>query len=381
MKADVVVVGAGIAGTAVTYFLAEGGLRVVLVDRNFPGQGATGRSAGFLVSQHWNEHDAVLARASREICSRAHPEGEAGFTTSGFLRVTTREEDVPVMRDRAKEVRNAGSPAEALSGRKLRRRFPWLGTSGLSGALFTPEDGYLDPYEVATGFLQQARDRGAELLVNRPVEGIDIKASRARGVVAGETTVEAEDVVLAMGPWTASLLQAHGLDLPMKGYRVQALVTAPIPDLPALPMLHEIPDGYYLRPEQTGLLVGDGTEYEEANPETYDREADFAVYTDLAAWLSQRVPPAAAAMVTRGWSGLCQATPDRLPLAGRAGGIEGLTVLAGFNGLGVMRAPPLARSVATEILGSRPSIDLTPFRPDRFTDSPDFPIQEGFTLR
>ncbi|MFQ5986736.1 MAG: NAD(P)/FAD-dependent oxidoreductase [Thermoplasmata archaeon] len=381
MKADVVVVGAGIAGTALTYFLAEGGLRVVLVDRNFPGQGATGRSAGFLVSQHWNEHDAILARASREICSRAHPEGEAGFTTSGFLRVTTREDDVPVMRDRAKEIRRAGSTAEVISGRKLRRRFPWLGTSGLSGALFTPDDGYLDPYEVATGFLHQARDRGAELLVNSPVEEIEIKASRARGVLAGETTVEAESVVLAMGPWTTSLLQAHGLDLPMKGYRVQALVTAPIPDLPALPMLHEIPDGYYLRPEKAGLLVGDGTEYEEANPETYDREADFVVYTDLAAWLSQRIPPAAAAMVTRGWSGLCQATPDRLPLAGLAGGIEGLTVLAGFNGLGVMRAPPLAKSIAAEILGSRPSIDLTPFRPDRFTDSLDFPIQEGFTLR
>ncbi|MEE9174195.1 MAG: FAD-binding oxidoreductase [Thermoplasmata archaeon] len=380
MKADVVVVGAGIAGTAVTHFLSEGGLRVVLVDRNYPGQGATGRSAGFIVSQHWNEHDAILARASREICTQVHPEGEAGFVAPGFLRITTREEDVPVMRDRAKEIRKTGSRAEVLVGRKLRRRFPWLGSSGIFGALFTPDDGHLDPYEVATGFLKRARERGAELLVNSPVEEITIRASRAQGVVAGETTVEAEAVVLAMGAWTTPLLRRHGFALPIKGYRVQALVTAPIPNLPALPMLHEIPDGYYLRPEQAGLLVGDGTEYAEANLETYDRGADFSLYTDLAAWLSRRVPPAGAAMVTRGWSGLCQATPDRLPLAGEVGEIEGLFILAGFNGLGVMRSPPLAQALAAHLLGRAPPFDLAPFRPDRFEAGMDFPIHEGFTL-
>ncbi len=380
MRADAVVVGAGIAGTALTHFLSEGGLRVVLVDRNHPGRGATGRSAGFLVSQHWNEHDAVLARASREICVSVHPEGESGFTASGFLRITTREEDVPVMRDRAKEIRKRGARAEVVTGRKLHRRFPWLGPSGVHGALWTPDDGHLDPYEVATGFVAQARERGAELLVNSPVEKIAIQASRAVGVVAGETTVEADHVILATGPWTRPLLRGLGVDLPIKGYRVQALVTAPIHGLPALPMLHEIPHGYYLRPEQAGLLLGDGTEYEEANLETYDRQADFALYTDLAAWLSRRIPPAAAAMVTRGWSGLCQATPDRLPLVGRIGGTEGLYVLAGFNGLGVMRSPPLAQALADHILGRAPTFDLAPFRPDRFEAGMDFPIHEGFTL-
>ncbi|MFQ6013032.1 MAG: NAD(P)/FAD-dependent oxidoreductase [Thermoplasmata archaeon] len=381
MRADVVVVGAGLAGTAVTHFLSEGGLRVVLVDRHYPGQGATGRSAGFLVSQHWNEHDAALARASRELCARAHPEGEAGFTPSGFLRVTARAEDLPVMRDRARGIRRAGLRAEYLPGRKLRRRFPWLRTAGLAGGLLTPDDGYLDPYEVALGFLEGVRERGAELLVNSPVEELTIRSSRVAGVVVGEGAVEAETVVLAMGAWTKPLLQAQGVELPLKGYRVQALVTAPLPGLPALPMLHEIPDGYYLRPEQAGLLVGDGTEHEEADPETYDREADFAVYADLAAWLSRRVPAAAAAMVTRGWAGLCQATPDRLPLVGEVGGIEGLFVLAGFNGLGVMRAPPLARSLAEGLLGRKPPVDLDPFRPDRFSEVLDFPIREGFTLR
>ncbi len=381
MKADVVVVGAGIAGTAVTHFLAKGGVRVVLVDRSYPGQEATGRSAGFLVSQHWNDHDAALARASREITTGVHPEGESGFTTSGFLRLTSREEDIPVMRDRAREIQQTGSRAEVLKGRKLSRRFPWLRSAGLAGGLFTPEDGYLDPYEVATGFLERARARGAELLVNSPVKKLAIQGTRVRGVVAGKTTVEADAVVLTLGPWTRGLLHAHGIELAVKGYRVQALVTAPIPDLPALPMLHEIPHGYYLRPEGAGLLVGDGTEYDEADPETYDRAADFALYTDLAAWLTRRVPSAGAAMVTRGWAGLCQATPDRLPLAGQLGGWEGLNVLVGFNGLGVMRSPPLAQALAAHLLGRPAALDLAPFRPDRFKAGRDFPIREGFTLQ
>ncbi|MEE9593444.1 MAG: FAD-binding oxidoreductase [Thermoplasmata archaeon] len=381
MRADVVVVGAGIAGTAMTHFLAKGGLRVVLVDRAYPGQGATGRSAGFLVSQHWNEHDAALARASREIATQVHPEGASGFTATGFLRLTSKEEDFPVMRDRARDLRRAGHRAEALTPRRLGRRFPWLRTPGLAGGLFTPEDGYLDPYEVSTGFLERARRRGAELLVNSPVEKLMFRASGIEGVMAGKKNVEADAVVLTLGPWTKPLLQAHGIDLPIKGYRVQALVTAPIPDLPALPMLHELPDGYYLRPEQTGLLVGDGTEYTEADPESYDQEAGFALYTDLAAWLTRRVPSASAAMVTRGWAGLCQATPDRLPLAGELGDWEGLHVLAGFNGLGVMRSPALAQALAERLLGHDPTLDLDPFRPDRFESGLDFPIHEGFTLQ
>ncbi|MDX1534321.1 MAG: FAD-binding oxidoreductase, partial [Thermoplasmata archaeon] len=60
--------------------------------------------------------------------------------------------------------------------------------------------------------------------------------------------------------------------------------------------------------------------------------------------------------------------------------IEGLHVLAGFNGLGVMRSPPLAQALADHLLGRKPRMDLAPFRPDRFDAGTDFPIHEGFTL-
>lgn len=381
MRADVAVVGAGIAGAAAAHYLARGGASVVLVDRGHPGHGATGRSAGFLTSQHWSPLDRLLTRLSRALCAEVGPDGPAGIHRTGFLRVTAEAGDAPVLKERARALAAEGHRAEVLSPRKLRRRFPWMGVEGLAGGLYTPDDGYVDPYDVTVALVDRAKAAGCRLAVNRPVTSLRVEGGR---VVALDTTdgpVEAKRVVVAAGAWTRPLLQTAGVDLPLKPYRVQALVTAPLPDLRGLPLFHELPDGYYLRPEREGLLVGDGTEYVEADPGSYNPEADFDLYRTLAAWLSRRVPAAAAAAVIRGWAGLCQATPDRLPLVGAVPGVERLHVLAGFNGLGIMRGPALGRALAEALGGGAPSVDLSPYRPDRFLEGEDFPIREGFTLR
>lgn len=380
MKVDVAVVGAGIAGASVAAFLAAH-RSVALLDRAHPGHGATGRSAGFLASQPWNEADLALTEASRDICAEVGPDGPAGHRRAGFLRVTTSRDDVPTLKARASRLRKAGIRARYISARRLGRRFPWMGTAEVAGGLHTPEDGYVDPYDVTSGLVARAKAAGCLLLPNRRVRTVGVRNGRVTGVETLEGAVEASTVVLATGAWTNPLLDPLGVPLALKAYRVQALVTAPIPGLGPLPLLHEIPEGYYLRPEGEGLLVGDGTEYDEADPEAYNPEADFSLYADLASWLSQRVPGAAVASVLRGWAGLCQATPDRLPLVGPVEGVEGLHVLAGFNGLGIMRAPALGRALAAVLAGRDPPVDLTPYWPLRHDASEDFPIREGFTLR
>lgn len=380
MRAEAVVVGAGIAGAAVARFLAAGGSRVALVDRGHVGHGATGRSAGFLTSQHWTPLDLALTRSSSAICAAALPEGEAGIHRVGFLRVTSREEDVPLLRRRARELGRAGVTASFLSPRRLRRRFPWMEVEGLAAGLHTPDDGYVDPYDAAAGLVAQAKGDGCIVSVNNPVLAVREEGGRVVGVETAEGPVEAPTVVVAAGAWSRILLRPLGIALALKPYRVQALVTAPFPGLPPLPLLHELPGGTYLRPEGQGLLLGDGTEHVEADPEAYNREADFAVYTTLAAWLSRRVPVATGASVVRGWAGLCQATPDRLPLVGPLPEVEGLHVLAGFNGLGVMRGPALGRTLAQAILGAEPLVDLDPLRPARFPPGEEWSIREGFTL-
>ncbi len=381
MKADVAIVGAGIAGSALAYHLSGEGLHVTLLDGDYPGLGASGRSAGLLTSQHWNRFDVALTRASQEMCDHLARDEEGGVQRVGFLRVTSLEEDIPVMRERVHTYLKEGVMAEFLEGEELSSRFPSIDSSGLLAGVFTPQDGYVDAYDITSTFASLARERGVAMAMGNKAKAVEMRSSKAVGVETPQGELSAEAVVVAAGAWTPSLLRESGTPLPLKPYRTQALVTAPVTDLPILPMFHELPRGLYLRPDQDGLLLGNGTEHDEADPGGYNTHADFELYAKVAAWATERVPAAKDARIARGWAGLCVATPDRFPLVGEVEEVEGLFVLAGFNGLGVMRGPPLARSLAEALLGRRPTFELAPFHPGRFEGRDDFRIREGFTLR
>lgn len=378
MRADVVIVGAGLAGAALAYHLADEAT-VVIVERDYPGLGTSGRSAGFVTTQHWNRLDLALARASRAVYEDLGA-GEPSLHVTGFLRVTSEAEDLPVMQRRMAEYGEEGVEVQLLEGEEIADRFPALAASDLVAGLLTPGDGYVDAYDATRRLASAARDRGAELRTNARMRRLRMAAGRLTGVETSRGEVAADQVVVAAGPWTPSLLKASGVVLPLKPYRVQALTTAPLAEVPALPMFHELPGGRYLRPDQEGLLLGDGSEEVEANPARYNAHADFRLHAEIAAWVAHRVPSLGDLQMAQGWAGLCVATPDRLPLVGPVAS-GGLHVLAGFNGLGVMRAPALARSLADVLLGRTPSVDLAQLAPGRFDPDVAFPIREGFTLR
>jgi glycine/D-amino acid oxidase-like deaminating enzyme len=379
MKADVVVVGAGLAGCALAYHLSFEGLGVVLVDRDYPGLGASGRSAGLLTVQHWNPLDVLLVQASRQIYEDLLGQ-DGAVQKAAFLRATTQEEDIDLMEERVKAYRREGLEAELLHGEELATRFPSIHSSDLRAGILTSRDGYVDAYDATTAFASGARERGATLRMGTAVRRIQVRSSRVIGVETAAGDLSAEAVVIAAGAWTPSLLQGLGLELPLKPYRTQALVTAPLEDQVDLPMFHELPRGFYFRPDQDGLLMGDGTEHREADPRRHNTHADFEMYSMMASWIARRVPSLGEARIARGWAGLCVATPDRLPLVGEVEELKGLLVLSGFNGLGVMRIPPLAESLAEVLLGRKPSFELAPFHPGRFDAVGDFPIREGFSL-
>ncbi len=380
MRADVVIVGAGLAGTALAYHLADADAAVVLVEKDYPGLGTSGRSAGFVTTQHWDRLDVGLSQASREVYQELAGE-EPALEVTGFLRATSATEDLPLMRRRMAMYAEEGVEVHLLKGEEIADRFPAIDATDLLAGLFTPHDGYVDAYDATRQLASRARDRGAELQTNTRMKGLRLAAGRLAGVETSRGELAADQVVVAAGPWTPSLLQKGGVALPLKPYRVQALTTAPLAEVPVLPMFHELPEGHYFRPDQEGLLLGDGSEETEANPASYNTHADFRLHTEIAAWVARRLSGLGDVQMAQGWAGLCVATPDRFPLVGPVPAIDGLHVFAGFNGLGVMRVPALARALADALLHRPPSADLTPFQPDRFPGDVEFAIREGFTLQ
>ncbi|MCI4364424.1 MAG: FAD-dependent oxidoreductase, partial [Thermoplasmata archaeon] len=142
----------------------------------------------------------------------------------------------------------------------------------------------------------------------------------------------------------------------------------------------------YLRPEDASrILVGNGTELREVDPDQVPGGGTPEFLEHIAFALSQRWPRWQDSEVTASWSGVCDATPDRRPLIGSLDPDRSLYVLAGFNGFGVMRAAGAARRLADLFADPRADSSaaerLAPVRPNRFGPEPmSFGPQPGFTL-
>jgi glycine/D-amino acid oxidase-like deaminating enzyme len=212
--------------------------------------------------------------------------------------------------------------------------------------------------------------------------GVEVREHTAARLRTGEDgpTVETDDghedfdaVLVAAGAHTGRVLADAGLPIPLKPYRVQALVTEADPLTDRVPMCYDATGGYYLRPRDGGLLVGDGTEPVERDPDDWNRDADDWFLADCAGY--QETALGRSYPVARAWAGLCTATPDGHPLFGERA--PGLFVAAGWQGHGFMRAPAMAERMADQLLGGD-GIDA--FDPRRFDGDEQFDIVEGMAV-
>jgi sarcosine oxidase subunit beta len=172
-------------------------------------------------------------------------------------------------------------------------------------------------------------------------------------------------LVVACGAASAELV----VDLPVRPLCRQLVDVGPVGGLPAdLPMVIEEENGFHFRRRRDTLRL--------AMPEPAPRwgaaeVVDEAIVEAKRRLLAHRYPPAAGAPVVRAWAGLYDMTPDAHPVIGWVG--DGVYAACGFSGHGFMQSPAVGRAVAEELLGLTPTIDLSPYRLERFAGEPTFP--------
>lgn len=384
---DVVVLGAGIAGAALTDHLAKRSLTVTLVDPRTPAAGASGRAAGIVTEQLWNPWDVAVTRESREeyrvLAVAKEPEA---FVDAPFVRLTSETHVAQALREAAERLREWGVSVEELGAEELRRWFPNGQFGRLAGAIASDSDACVTPSTITSLYLGRARARGAETAFGGHVP-VPTFADGLWTVQSGEAHWSARALVVAAGAWSKRLLRDLGSPLPLTPYRTQAAVLRP-PDPPKLgdgASLHDLDTDVYARPEANGrILAGDGTEKFETDPDRFVTGGDPEFLAHLAESLGRWVPDWGSSEVVGAWAGVCTATPDRRPFIGALDPTSSLYVLTGFNGFGVMRAGGAARRLADLI--AAPTSEsaraaLVPVRPDRFGGKAEpFPPRPGFTL-
>lgn len=386
-RGELLVLGAGIAGCSLAYHLAQRNVGPVTVfDPGVPAAGATGRAAGVVTEQLWSRWDVEVTRASKEeyaeLASRWDP---TAYTVNGFVRWASSPAAIGSLETAFERLRAWGVNARELDAGALAEAVPWGRFPDRPRAIFGPGDAIVTPSRMAEIYAEQARHAGVDFRFGTPMESFRAAGAGWELGIAGET-LRSRYAVVAAGAWSKELLNRLGYPLPMAPYRTQAAVLRPSRGPDVFPSVHDVDADVYARPEANGrILAGDGTDLREVDPEAFRTGSDDAFVSHLAETFARRLPGWSDAELVRAWAGVCVSTPDRRPFVGPVPGADGLFVLAGFNGFGVMRAGGVSRRLAALIAAgpeSEPDLArLTDVLPRRLGGRmPRFDPRPGFTL-
>ncbi|MES2821332.1 MAG: FAD-dependent oxidoreductase [Pseudomonadota bacterium] len=360
MKADLIVIGAGIVGSACAHEFAARGLRVLLLDDHRGG--ATAAGMGHLVAMDDNPAELALSGYSLELWRQWAPRLDAAcaYRTCGTLWLADSDAEVAEAERKQACLKDRGIACQWLDAAALRQAEPLL-RQGLRGALRVADDAIVYAPSAARALLDHPLIQCRAETVTR------LDGNRVR--LADGRWLNAQAVVLANG------IGATGLcpELPIRPKKGHLLITDRYP----VTIHHQLVElgycssahastgtsvAFNAQPRPTGqILLGSSRQFDSLDP-----QVEGAVLARLLERALDYLPAIARMSVIRSWSGFRAATPDGLPLIGEHPQQSGLWLAVGHEGLGVTTAPGSARLLAAQLFDENAAIDPTPYLPGRF---------------
>jgi sarcosine oxidase subunit beta len=371
-RADVVVIGAGVVGCSLAFYLARAGRRVVVLDRGLIGQGATAACAGGVRAQFSTEVNIRIGmEAKRRLRSFESEVGRsADFRPVGYLFLLKTADERDQFAQAVRLQRRLGvDDVVELTPREACALVAGLNYDDLSGATYCPSDGLAGPNEVTSGYAAAARRHGATILEHAAVTAVSRRGGAVSGIETARESIDAEQVVICAGPSTAELGRMAGITLPVTPSRRHVFVTEAFDGIGRRsPMTIDFHSSFYFHPEGDGLLFGMG---DAEQSESAEAVMDWSVLERIVPRAAERWPPLLEARVKSGWAGLYENTPDSQPLVGPLE--DGLWVAAGFSGHGFMMGPVIGDWLAQWMTTGAPPVDLHSFSATRFSEGQSLP--------
>ena len=418
--ADVVVIGAGMAGSAAAYALAKKGLSVALLDKGMVGGEQTSRNWGWCRQQHRDLRELPLAQKSVAIWEGLAAElgVDPGFRRTGLVYVTTRPADLALWEAWTLKARDYQMHSHVLSAAEATAMTPGSVVDWIGG-VHSPSDGRAEPALAGPAIAEGARRHGATIHQNCAARGLDIEAGRVAGVVTEKGRIRSNAVLVAGGAWTSMFCRHHGLRLPQASVRSTSFFTRAAPEvtdggvsMPDVTIRRRLDGGYSVGLSGRGLLElsPQGLLYARQFWPTFTKRRGLLSFSigrsffegpeALARWSLDGVspfervrtldPPGDAQLVKLGlerlainypalkglevaasWGGLIDSTPDGIPVISAVDPMPGLFMSTGFSGHGFGIGPAAGQLAADLIAGDPPIVDPHPFRYRRMIDGTD----------
>ena len=367
---DVAIIGGGVMGCAVAWQLAKSGVSCALVERGSFGGGASGATAG-VVGPLWHidpEDPAMWRLGIRSLelfpvwaAELAEAGANPEFQQSGVLKVAFSEDEVEELAEIHRWQSGLGFGVEWLGREEVLEREPQASPDVQAG-VFSPREGCVRGQRLCDALAHAAGRLGAALYENVEVTGININGDSVTGINTTVGTIAAGQVVLAAGPWSGTggrwATPKGPLELPVRGVKGQRILLRLPGFMPRSPVRNS---EVYVVPRLGGNILVASTREEGRSDQIVTAEG----IATLISGAVRSFPLLADAAFVSGRAGVRPATPDGRPIIGPVPGVEGLTIAAGHDAVGIMLSPGTTEMVVQYLLDGNEA-PLVPFSAARF---------------
>jgi sarcosine oxidase subunit beta len=377
-EAEIVVIGGGVVGSAVAYFLARAGKNVVLVEKGGRGGEASAANAAFVWSITRKPGiDIRLAMHSFDIHQQLQAELAMDFeyVRGGGLMIIEDKTQLPFVETHLQKREEDGYPLEMIDADRVLELEPHLARERVYGAVYSPIDGFTNPIFLVLALNLEAQKLGAQLLHYTEVLDIGVTDGKVKGVITDKGTIKTETVVNAAGSWGCFIGDMVGIQVPVSPFQLAMLVTEQLPPT----LSHAIMGASYMVEEDTGkdeglgcglimsqqaagnLLIGASWRKTGYDRRTIQEEIELMARVNVRA-----MPMLKTVRIIRSYANFFPNTPDDLPILGRVDGVEGFIMACGHCGHGIGMGPGSGKLIQELICDGKTSIPLDAVNLARF---------------
>jgi len=359
---DALIIGAGIIGAASAWRLSQAGLSVKVLDRTAPGSEASQAALGILTFHGRPDTMAkplrLLARKSREFYPAVIDELEEAlgervyFRQEGQIILAINDDDLPSMEEALRVNRAEGVELERASVEEALMLEPNINPE-IAGALYSPQDAWVDNTALTQAFVGAAQHAGAEF-EQADVTSVEAGNGRVASVRAGEARYEADWVVLAAGAWSGLIEGVPGVPVTPRRGQAYSVEGSYFRRVIHSPRAYIVPKG-----EAQTML---GATVEDVGFDLTNTPEGLGAVSKRAFEIS---PVLETSTFAGAWAGLRPGTPDDLPIIGASAEHPNLVIATGHFRNGILLAPITADLVRQIVFGDTPDLDLAPYSPGR----------------
>lgn len=365
MKEDVIIIGGGVIGTACAYFLSLRGIKVLLLERNHLGSGASGTTAAIISISGTSGTPEALRRfnvESADLILNVEQDFDQSIEImrDGTLYVAMNDREADDLKPAFDEVREMGIDAQWLVKQEIHRFEPLLGQDA-HAAFYHPTCYHVNPFRLYEGYLGAALRRGSRVEYGVEVQEVKLNNNRIDRIITSRGDYQAEYVVVAGGAWTPEILSSLDIEIPIVPARGQVILTEACSQRTRC--LLSFADHLYIKQTASGnFYLGSHTEFV-----GFENRITLEKISNFTRAFTRAVPFLARLRALRFFAGFRPISEDELPIIGPVPACSKLIIASGHGRTGVRYSAATGKAVSELIVDGKTEHPIDAFAVDRFS--------------